>query len=137
MVLVSSSDRRKIYEYLLQEGVFCFQKDNMGKHEFLDIPNLHCFLVLRSLLSRKFVTEVFVWQFHHYFLKNEGVKFLREFLGLPQTVIPNTHKVDRSTKKEDEEGVQEGQEETEGRPAGRGRGTRGRGRGRGRREQEA
>ena len=26
MVLVSTSDRRKIYEYLLQEGVFCFKK---------------------------------------------------------------------------------------------------------------
>ena len=131
MVLVSTSDKRKIYEYLLQEGVFCFKKDNVGKHEFLDIPNLHCFLVMRSLLSRKYVTEVFVWQWHHYFLKNEGVKFLREYLGLPQTVIPNTHKVDRSTKKEDEEGVEGEKEETEERGKGtRGRGTRGRGRGR-------
>jgi small subunit ribosomal protein S10e len=96
---------------------------------------------MRSLKSRKFVTEVFVWQWHYYFLKNEGVKFLRDYLGLPQTVIPNTHKVDRSTKREDEEG--EGAEETEGREEGdrrergRGRGTRGtRGRGRGRREEE-
>jgi small subunit ribosomal protein S10e len=96
---------------------------------------------MRSLLSRKFVTELFVWKWHHYFLKNEGVKFLREYLGLPQTVIPNTHKVDRSTKKEDEEGAEEVQEETEGTGGrGRGRGTRGRGRGRGgqrREEQEA
>jgi small subunit ribosomal protein S10e len=94
---------------------------------------------MRSLLSRKYVTELFVWRYHHYFLKNEGVKFLREYLGLPQTVIPNTHKVDRSTKKEDEEGAEEAQEETEERTGGRGRGrgTRGRGRGRGRREQEA
>jgi small subunit ribosomal protein S10e len=94
---------------------------------------------MRSLKSRKFVTEVFVWQWHYYFLKNEGVKFLRDYLGLPQTVIPNTHKVDRSTKREDEE---EGEkEETEGRDnererGGRGRGTRGRGRGRGRPQQE-
>lgn len=26
MVLVSTSDKRKIYEYLLQEGVFCCKK---------------------------------------------------------------------------------------------------------------
>lgn len=26
MVLVATSDRRKIYEYLLQEGVFCCKK---------------------------------------------------------------------------------------------------------------
>jgi small subunit ribosomal protein S10e len=95
---------------------------------------------MRSLKSRKFVTEVFSWQWHYYFLKNEGVKFLRDYLGLPQTVIPNTHKVDRSTKREDEEG--EGEQETEGRDErdgerrGRGtRGTRGRG-GRGRRQEE-
>lgn len=90
---------------------------------------------MRSLKSRKFVTEVFSWQWHYYFLKNEGVKFLREYLGLPATVIPNTHKADRSTKKEDEEGAEEGRDgENEGRedrPRGRGRGTRGRGRGRG------
>ncbi len=86
---------------------------------------------MRSLLSRKFVSEVFIWQWHHYFLKPEGVKFLREYLGLPQTVIPNTHKIDRSTKKEDEEENAE-ERRDEGRDGeGRGRGTRGRGRGRG------
>jgi small subunit ribosomal protein S10e len=105
----------------------------MTKHETLDVPNLHCFLVMRSLLSRKFVTEVFSWQWHYYFLKNEGVKFLREYLGLPADVIPNTHRIDKSVKKEDEEGA-EGQEQREGgERRGRGRGTRGRG-GRGRGE---
>ena len=107
----------------------------MGKHEGLDIPNLHCFLVMRSLLSRKFVTEVFSWQWHYYFLKNEGVKFLREYLGLPADVIPNTHRIDKTTKKEEEEHV-EGEEKTERderRPRGRG----GRGRGRGGRVTEA
>ncbi len=91
---------------------------------------------MRSLLSRKYVTELFVWKWHHYFLKNEGVKFLREYLGLPQTVIPNTHKVDRSTKKEDEEGVEDAQEGDERGNGTRGRGTRGRGRGRGRGRRE-
>ena len=34
MVLVSSADKRKIYTYLLQEGVFCFKKvdKNILKH---------------------------------------------------------------------------------------------------------
>jgi small subunit ribosomal protein S10e len=99
----------------------------MNKHEALDIPNIHCFLVMRSLLSRKYVTEIFTWQWHYYFLKNEGVKFLREYLGLPSSVIPNTHKVEKVTKEEEE--VAEGEEGEERRT--RGRGTRGRG-GRGR-----
>jgi small subunit ribosomal protein S10e len=108
----------------------------MGKNEALDIPNLHCFLVMRSLLSRKFVTEVFSWQWHYYFLKNEGVKFLREYLGLPADVIPNTHRIDKSTKREDEDVVEgeEREERSERRP--RGRGGRGRGGRGGRREEQ-
>lgn len=86
---------------------------------------------MRSLKSRKYVTEIFTWRWHYYFLKSEGVKFLREYLGLPATVIPNTHKEDRSNKTEDEE---QGEGEGEGRQTDDGegrRGTRGRGRGRG------
>jgi small subunit ribosomal protein S10e len=140
MVLVSSADRRKLYAYLLQEGVFCTKKDNIARHEGLDITHLQCFLVMRSLKSRKFVTEVFSWRVHYYFLTQAGVIYLREYLGLPESVVPNTHRVDKSHKKED---VEEGQEadETGGedrpRRGGRGgRGTRGRGgRGRGDREE--
>lgn len=102
-------------------------------HETLGIKNLHCFLVMRSLLSRKYVTEVFSWQWHYYFLKPEGVKYLREYFGLPASVVPNTHKTDRAAEKE-EEAQPEGEaqaEETGERPA---RGGRTRGRGRGRRD---
>ncbi len=111
----------------------------MGKQEGLDIGNLECFLVMRSLKSRKFVTEVFSWQWHYYFLKNEGVKFLREYLGLPADVIPNTHRIDKTTKKEEEEGVEgEEAERGDGERRPRGRGSRGgfRGRGRGGRREE-
>ena len=48
MVLVSTKDKIKIYTYLLKEGVFCFKKDYANKNENLDIPNLNCFLVIRS-----------------------------------------------------------------------------------------
>jgi len=99
-------------------------------HETLGIPNLHCFLVMRSLLSRKYVSEIFSWQWHYYFLKPEGVKYLREYFGLPASVIPNTHKTDRTVKEDEEEKPEgEAQEET-GERATRGGRTRGRGRGR-------
>lgn len=102
-------------------------------HEILGIPNLHCFLVMRSLLSRKYVTEVFSWQWHYYFLKPEGVKYLRDFFGLPATIVPNTHKSDTDAQKEEGEAQPEGEarEENAERPA---RGGRTRGRGRGRRQ---
>ena len=126
MVLVSTKDKRAIYVYLLQEGVFCFKKDYSNKNENLDIPNINCFLVMRSLLSRKFVTEIFSWQWHYYFLTTDGAKYLRTYLGLPDTVIPNTLKFQNAEQENNEE---EEQEEKRGHGTGRGRG-RSRGRGR-------
>lgn len=126
MVLVSAKDKRAIYVYLLQEGVFCFKKDYTNKNENLDIPNINCFLVLRSLKSRKFVTEIFSWQWHYYFLTEEGIKYLRTYLGLPDTIIPKTMRVQGQENNEEKE--EERGEDRRGRGTGRGRG-RGRGRG--------
>merc|ERR1712032_635813 len=100
MVLVSTADKRKIYDYLLSEGVFCSKKDYEDRHvhEILGIRNLHCFLVMRSLVSRKLCREVFSWQWHYYTLTPEGVKFLRDYFGLPATVIPNTQKLKEKKK---------------------------------------
>ena len=127
MVLVPTKEKVKIYTYFLQEGVFACKKDNTSKNETLDIPNLHCFLVMRSLISRKFATEIFSWQWHYYFLTPEGIKYLREYLGLPGSVIPNTYKV--NTENNDEEQNKEGEEGGDRREGGRRGERRGRGRG--------
>ena len=130
MVLVPAKEKIKIYSYFLQEGVFACKKDNTSKNETLDIPNLHCFLVMRSLISRKFATEIFSWQWHYYFLTPEGIKYLREYLGLPSTVIPNTYKFNTE---ENEEDQKEGEEEEGGeKKEKRGGERKGRGRGRAR-----
>ena len=130
MVLVPAKDKVKIYTYFLQEGVFACKKDNTSKNETLDIPNLHCFLVMRSLISRKFATEIFSWQWHYYFLTPEGIKYLREYLGLPATVIPNTYKVNTENNEEEqpkEEGEEGEERKGKGERRGRGRGRGGRG----------
>lgn len=82
---------------------------------------------MRSLLSKKFVNEIFNWQWHYYFLKPEGIKYLRDYLGLPETLIPNTHKQDVG--KTEENNDDQVAEENEGRRNRGERGTRGRGRG--------
>ena len=130
MVLVPTKEKVKIYTYFLQEGVFACKKDNVSKNETLDIPNLHCFLVMRSLISRKFATEIFKWQWHYYFLTQEGIQYLREYLGLPNTVIPNTYKVEANEeeqKEEGEEGERRGGERRGGERRGRGKPRGGRG----------
>ena len=62
----------------------------MTNHPDLPIPNLHVWLMLRSLKSKNYVSKSFNWQHHYYVLTNEGVEILRGKLHLPTTAIPNT-----------------------------------------------
>ena len=135
MVLVPLKDKVKLYTYFLKEGVFACKKDNTSNNPTLNIPNLHCFLVMRSLVSRKMATEIFSWQWHYYFLTKQGVDYLREYLGLPANIVPNTYKLDEQEEQQKEEGGEENEEkkgERKERGERRDRGDREERRGRGR-----
>ena len=130
MVLVHLKDKVKLYTYFLKEGVFACKKDNTSNNPTLNIPNLHCFLIMRSLVSRKMATEIFSWQWHYYFLTKQGVEYLREYLGLPANIVPNTYKLDEQEEQK-EEGGEENEEKKGGERRERGGERRGRGRPRG------
>jgi len=86
-------NRVAIYSYLFKEGVITCQKDTrLPKHHILDIPNVYVRDALKSLKSRNFVREVFNWQWHYYFLTDEGVEYLRTYLHLEENVVPATLK---------------------------------------------
>ena len=62
MVLVSKENKRKIYEYLLNEGVIVVKKDSyLPRHQQLAVPNLHVQMIVKSLKSKGFLQEVFNW----------------------------------------------------------------------------
>ena len=78
MVLVSKANKRKVYEYLLREGVIVIKKVQLftsivfiiilfikdwglDKHLGTELPNLQVWMILRSLESRGHVTCVFNW----------------------------------------------------------------------------
>ena len=130
MVLVPLKEKVKLYTYFLSEGVFACKKDNVTNHDYLQIPNLHCFLVMRSLVSRGMATEIFSWQWHYYFLTKKGVEYLREYLGLPANVVPKTYKLEEPEEQPKEEGGEENEEKRGGERRERGE-RRGRGRARG------
>lgn len=46
----------------------------------LFIPNM------QSLKSRAYVTEQFAWRHYYWYLTNEGIQYLREYLHLPPEV---------------------------------------------------
>ena len=132
MVLVPLKEKVKLYTYFLSEGVFACKKDNVTNHDYLQIPNLHCFLVMRSLVSRGMATEIFSWQWHYYFLTKKGVEYLREYLGLPANIVPKTYKLEEPEEQPKEEGGEEneekrGEKRERGERRGRGRGRGGRG----------
>ena len=134
MVLVPLKEKVSLYTYFLKEGVFACRKDNTTNNENLNIPNLHCFLIMRSLVSRGMATEIFSWQWHYYFLTKKGVDYLREYLGLPANIVPNTYKLDEQEEQKEEGGEENEEKKGERKERGerRDRGDREERRGRGR-----
>jgi len=92
-MIISKKNRRIIYENLFQEGVLVAKKDYYApKHEDLDVPNLEVIKAMQSLTSRGYVKTQFSWQYYYYTLTNEGLDHLREWLHLPEEIVPATHK---------------------------------------------
>jgi len=58
----------------------------------LDVPNLYVIKLCNSLKSREYVTENFCWNHYYYYLTNEGIQYLREYLHLPVEIVPATLK---------------------------------------------
>lgn len=88
MVQIKRENRRKVYEYLLNEGVIVIKKDfTLPEHNETKVRNLEVWMLLRSMKDKDLVELVFSWQYYYYYLKNEGVKYLRDKLGLTLVLI--------------------------------------------------
>merc|ERR1712066_189393 len=93
-MLMPKKNRVAIYENLFKEGVMVAEKDfHAAKHPELEtIPNLQVIKALTSLKSRGYVKEQFAWRHYYWYLTNEGIQYLREFLHLPAEIVPATLK---------------------------------------------
>ena len=86
-------NRTAIYEYLFTEGVMVAEKNfDVVNHTKINVPNLHVIKALQSLTSRGYVTERFAWRHYYWYLTNEGIQYLREYLHLPPEIVPATLK---------------------------------------------
>ena len=87
-------NRVAIYEHLFKEGVIVAKKDfHAPKHPELEtVPNLQVIKALTSLKSRGYVKEQFAWRHYYWYLTNEGIQYLRDFLHLPPEIVPATLK---------------------------------------------
>lgn len=92
-MLMPTKDRTTIYEYLFTEGVIVAEKNFYPvNHPKLAVLNLHVIKALQSLKSRGYVNERFAWQHFYWYLNNEGIQYLRDFLHLPPEIVPATLK---------------------------------------------
>merc|ERR1711976_23632 len=93
-MLMPKKNQRAIYEHLFKEGVMVAKKDHHApKHPELEqVPNLHVIKALTSLKSRGYVKEQFAWRHYYWYLTNEGIAYLRNYLHLPPEIVPATLK---------------------------------------------
>lgn len=92
-MLMPKKTRTTIFEYLFTEGVIVAEKnfDNIN-HPKVNVPNLHVVKALQSLTSKGYVSERFAWRHYYWYLTNEGIQYLREYLHLPPEIVPATLK---------------------------------------------
>ena len=65
----------------------------LQKHsDDIPIANLEVLTLLKSFKSKGFVKETFNWQYYYYYLTNEGINYLRQYLALPEDIVPATLK---------------------------------------------
>jgi len=46
--------------------------------------------LMQSFTSKELVKEQFSWRYYYWYLTNEGIEYLRDFLNLPDEVVPAT-----------------------------------------------
>merc|ERR1719487_1618709 len=74
--------------------VWLAKKDyNLPKHpDVEEATNLEVIKLMTSLTSKDLVSCRFSWAHYYWFLNDEGIEYLREYLHLPADMVPNTLK---------------------------------------------
>ena len=91
-MIVPKKNRIAVYSYLFKEGVLVAKKDVVNKHPRIegDIPNVEVLGLMKSFVSRGLVRHTYNWRYSYYYLNDEGIEYLREYLHIPAEVQPAT-----------------------------------------------
>uniref|UniRef100_A0A8C2XX86 Small ribosomal subunit protein eS10 n=1 Tax=Capra hircus TaxID=9925 RepID=A0A8C2XX86_CAPHI len=81
-----------IYALLFKEGVMVAKKDvHIPYHPELadkNVPNLHVLKAMQSLKPRGYVKEQFAWRHFCWYLTNEGIQYLCDYLHRLLEIVP-------------------------------------------------
>ncbi|XP_019896635.2 plectin isoform X26 [Esox lucius] len=92
-MVIPLADLRTIYELLFRDGVMVAKKDKRPQTKHPEIPSVGNLQVMRamvSLKSRGYVKETFAWRHFYWYLTNEGIVYLRDYLRLPAEIVPSS-----------------------------------------------
>ncbi|KAL8181402.1 UNVERIFIED_CONTAM: hypothetical protein K2H54_001080 [Gekko kuhli] len=92
-MLMPLGQLRAIYELLFRDGVMVAQKDRCPRSYHPQLPGVTHLQVQRamgSLRSRGLVRETFAWRHCYWYLTDEGIAHLRDYLRLPPEIVPAT-----------------------------------------------
>lgn len=90
-MLMPLDQLRAIYEVLFREGVMVAKKDRRPRSLHPHVPgvtNLQVMRAMASLRVRGLVRETFAWRHFYWYLTNEGIAHLRQYLHLPPEIVP-------------------------------------------------
>uniref|UniRef100_A0A3P8TWT5 Plectin/eS10 N-terminal domain-containing protein n=1 Tax=Amphiprion percula TaxID=161767 RepID=A0A3P8TWT5_AMPPE len=90
-MLMPLRDLRAIYEVLFRDGVMVAKKDKRPQimhPEVQGVSNLQVMRAMLSLKSRGYVKETFAWRHFYWYLTNDGIVYLRDYLRLPVEIVP-------------------------------------------------
>ncbi|KAM3873606.1 plectin-like [Diretmus argenteus] len=92
-MVMPMKDLRAIYELLFRDGVMVAKKDKRPQTKHPEIPSVGNLQVIRamvSLKSRGYVKETFAWRHFYWYITNEGIVYLRDYLRLPPEIVPSS-----------------------------------------------
>lgn len=90
-MIIPKKNRIAVYSYLFKEGVCVAKKDPVNMHPRIDdVKNLEVLCLMKSFTSRGLVKHTYNWRYNYYYLTNEGIEYLREYLHIPAEVVPET-----------------------------------------------
>ncbi len=87
------ADLKAIYELLFRDGVIVAKRDKRPQSMHPDVKgvtNLKVICALGSLKSKGCVRETFAWKHAYYYITNDGIAYLRDYLHLPPKIMPAT-----------------------------------------------
>ena len=116
-MFIPKENRIAVFTYLFKEGVCVVKKDTKSaEHPQIEGPsNLEVLMLMKSLESKGYVRITFSWQYNYCYLTDEGIEYLRGYLGLPPEIVPATHKA--SNKRPEGRDREEDKFQDGGRPA--------------------